>query len=695
MAIHWQIPFKSLRSGTDYTVNIYDSTYSGSPIILKGGAQPFTTQESDDDDEFIPIRTHTGYLRIVDDGKAVKNNQEIAWSWKELLPATDTDRPVTLTAGGTVVWQGFMQSQNFGGVLYGNPQEREFPIQCPLAVLEGTDINYQHTEIENFAYLLQRIVNAIDVVSGGTENSSGVITTNGTIHINNIYVQGNTDAQSWLLKRIDWQNFADEDSDGNLIARFNLYQCLEDLCRFWGWTARTYRNNLYLTCADDSSEQSWLTLTRANLDTMAGGSSAGTTGGAFSTLNYDALTDIFASVEQNDYRQRGANRSTVKADTNRGDDAVLNIFNDKTIKAMKDLGNQSGMVHYVLFTNDLLSVNQPYLKVSCREGYASLNVGYFGYAHDAPYENVVRIKKTGANNATPFVTIETPYEHNFSDGFLRMYGQTYRFADEYLDPYDEYYISRSHMYARIAIGKSKSNAMWWNGQTWQSSPTFCRITIGNKPNNIDGNKNEFAFLYLQASQGSSDDWGCNILPVSGLQGKLFIDLLGTDDTRVEEIDGERSFELRDLKIEFTRNPGVVKYVSASDTVHVEDIDRPTYFEYKSSNQNNVRMDWNADCIYATENKCKFCYGELINPDGTFCETVGYGNTSARPEQHLANRVTNYWAAAKRKLTTELRADKITEPSPMNKVTLDSTTGHPIAISHDWRDDIIYLTTLEL
>ena len=414
MAIHWQIPFKSLRSGTDYTVNIYDSTYSGNPIILKGGAQPFTTQESDDDDEFIPIRTHTGYLRIIDDGLDANGN---AFNWKTLLPATDTDRPVTLTAGGTVVWQGFMQSQNFGGVLYGNPQEREFPIQCPLAVLEGTDINYQHTEIENFAYLLQRIVNAIDVVSGGTENSSGVITTNGTIHINNIYVQGNTDAQSWLLKRIDWQNFADEDSDGNLIARFNLYQCLEDLCRFWGWTARTYRNNLYLTCADDSSEQSWLTLTRANLDSMAGGSTAGTTGGSFSTLNYDSLTDIFASVEQNDYRQRGANKATVKADCNVFDETIYESFPNDTVKQMEE-GGWQGVTQYgdikVNYTNNKYSFTTSYFSASAVSGNASFNLARFIKDNDQSTKSkVIRILKT--YNGTPYVSFNSKYSNLLAD----------------------------------------------------------------------------------------------------------------------------------------------------------------------------------------------------------------------------------------------------------------------------------------
>ena len=683
MAIHWQIPFKSLRVGTDYTVNIYDSTYSGQPIVLKGGAQPFTTQEDDNDDMFTPIRTQTGYLRIVDDGKDASGN---SWNWKTLLPSTDTDRPVTLTdGGGNVVWQGFMQAQNFGGVLYGNPQEREFPVHCPLTILEGSDINYQQKEIQNFAYLLKQITDNIATKGGSA------------VGIDNIIIQGNTDAQQWLLKRIDWQNFTSDDGDGNLTARFNLYQILEDVCRFWGWTARTYHRNIYLTCADDSSEQSFLSLATGSggsLETMAGGTSAGLTGGAFTVLSPSG--DIFASVEQNDYRQRGPNRSMVKVDTNRGEDTVLDVFNDTTIEAMKDLGNQGTMIHGVRYSNDLLSVDQPYLKVTCREGYASLNIANFGQAYNAPYSNVVRIKKTGGNNVTPFVTIETPYEHCFNDGFLRVYGQIYRFTDEYIDLYDDpYFLGRSYMYARIAIGKSKTNAMWWNGQTWQSSPTYCRLSIGNKENNLDGNKNEFPFMYLQETQASSDDWACNILNVSGLQGKLFIDLLGTSNTRVSEIDGERCFDIRDLKIEFTRNPGVVKHSSASDMIYAEAIDRPTSFEYKANNQNNVRMDWDADCVYATENKFKFSYGELINPNGTFCESVPYNGTNERPEQHLANRVVNYWASAKRKLEVELRTDAITDPSPQNRMSIDSTTGYPIAVGREWRNDVTKLTILEL
>ena len=696
MANNYTITFKSLRAGTVYTLNIGGGT--GAAIPLKGGAQPFTTQEDDSDDMFTPIRTQTGYIRIVDDGFDARTPAQ-AFNWKDLLPATDTSRPVTLTANGTVVWQGFMQAQNFGGVLYGNPQEREFPVQCPLTILEGTDINYQHTAIENFAYLLQRIVNTIDVESGGTENSSGVITANGSIHINNIYVQGSADAQEWLLKRIDWQNFCDIDGDGVLIARYNLYQILEDVCRFWGWTARTHGQDLYLTCADDSSEQTWLTMTRAQLDTMAGGSTAGTTGGAFSTVTLSG--DIFANTNQDDYQLRGPNKATVTADTNRGDEDVINPLNDEIVKQMENLGYQSSYIDYdgkrVNYTNDLLTINQPFLKATCREGYASFNIGniFVNGSNQNEFVNVIRIKKTGSSSSTPMVSLETAYEHNFSDGFVRFFGQTYRFTKEYQDPYEAFPIGRSYMYARIAIGKDKDHAVWWNGRTWQGTATYCRISIGNKPNNIDNDLNEFFFLYLQETQASSDDWGVNILPLSGQQGKLFIDLLGTSNTRVSQISNERSFELKDFRVEFLRNPGVTKFYSASDNIRITDVERPSQFGYKNTNGNKVRDEWNADCIYATENACKFGYGELFNSDGTFVENVTYGQNQARPEQHLANRVSAYWATSKRKLAVELMSDQISAVTPMNKASIDGTTGYPVSINHDWRDDITQLTIIQL
>ena len=185
MAIHWQIPFVSLRTHTQYTVNVYDMTYSGSPVLLKGGADPITTDEDGDDDPFAPIITQSGKLRIIDDGFAADG--VTPFDWKQFVPSLAAERPVTLThmVNGTAVvdWQGFMQTQDFSGTLYDIPQEREFPLCCPLSVLKSQQPSTADPQRHNFAYV-------IDLMAAAAEALSVQV-----IGFDTFIIQGNHDAQ--------------------------------------------------------------------------------------------------------------------------------------------------------------------------------------------------------------------------------------------------------------------------------------------------------------------------------------------------------------------------------------------------------------------------------------------------------------------------------------------------------------------
>jgi hypothetical protein len=79
----------SLRSSTTYTLEITGG--SGAFIHLKGGAQPFSTHEDDDEDQFAPIRTQSGTIRIVDDGKDANGTDLGTDWWKDLAPVNDTE----------------------------------------------------------------------------------------------------------------------------------------------------------------------------------------------------------------------------------------------------------------------------------------------------------------------------------------------------------------------------------------------------------------------------------------------------------------------------------------------------------------------------------------------------------------------------------------------------------------------------
>ena len=132
--------------------------------------------------------------------------------------------------------------------------------------------------------------------------------------------------------------------------------------------------------------------------------------------------------------------------------------------------------------------------------------------------------------------------------------------------------------------------------------------------------------------------------------------------------------------------------------------RVTTREYTAENSARTIDVWNADCIFASDNNMEYGYGLLMNADGTFMASAPYaaGTSGQRPEQHLANRVAAYWNLSRRRIKTELQSQiTINNVAILNAITpgvllsLDGTTGHPIAISHDWHDDVTKVTMLEV
>ena len=684
MAIHWKIPFVSLRSGIAYNVNIYDASYSGSsPVILNGGVDPFVTQEDDNEDFFCDIRTQTGYIRIIDNGLDANGN---TFDWKTFVPSTDTDRPVTLTHvvnGSTVLdWQGFMQAQNFGATLFGNPQEKEFPIQCAITVLEGSDIDSTHKAIENFAYVLRECLNEIDVLSGGTV-SDHVLQTPGTVHINSIYVQGGEDARRWLLKRVDWQNYLTLDGDG-FGARYDLYTILEDICRYWGWTARTYQDRLYLSRPDDIDRQTFATLTRAQLDALAGGTDAS----GIESFYVTALTgEEFTSMNNEDFKQRGHNSSLVHVDGNGAEDFNLIELDEKVMEMMQEQGWSSETYQeddsLVSYTNDLLSFTRPLVTGTARDTFGAFALGQVTTIGEQPSEamKMIRIKKTynaGYADVQPYAQLTTRYHHIYADGFFQMHGQTYRRTQLFEHPeYEDSDVGEKTMYMRLGVGKTRNNAKWFNGTTWTTAEGMFKVTIGNRGTS-------FYAVNL------SGHFMRKAIPAPDAEGLLFVEFLGSDD--LDDLDGEKSFELVDFTIEYYKN-------NARDVGNRvwEKIDLPSEMEYTSKNQNNVRDEWTADCIYASDNDMCYGYGMIINPDGTFMQTAVYGAENQHPEQNLADRVTHYWQTARRMVTVEMLANDVNVAaiSPEKRVTLDGTQFFPIAISRSWRDDVKMITMLEL
>ena len=693
MAKNYTITFKSLRAGTVYTLNIGGG--SGTAVALYGGAEPFTTDEDASEDQFTPIRTQSGYFRIVDNGYAA--NGTTAFDWKDLLPATDSERPVTLTYGGTVVWQGFMQSQTFSGALYGNPQEREFPVICPLGVLSGVDIDF-NAGLKNFAYVLKSVCDTIDSKSGNV------------VTITSIVIQGGSDARNWLLTKIDWQNFATEDADGVMRAKYSIYEVLEDMCRFWGWTARTKGTVLYLTASDDSAEQSFLTLTRTQLNQLANetSTSAGTTS---STIPSVTLTDasnnhIFASTYQTDYKVQGPHKAVVKADCNEHDTVVR--FAPKDVEDWIEQGSsytwvQGGEDLVGYFTcpggayaqtgrqgtkigNSMKVMTSAYGGVSRRQIYQS---------SDAESPIIADMLMSLANRPSTdygnsVIQLQTLKPMAFSGGSIKLSGTTWQGSAPLEHRSNLYYIR-----IKLGIGMTRASAKWWYMEIsndtivygWDTSEHMFYVPL---------NGNNLMSTGIP-SIGPLETRFPKIPVGSDTYGYIFIDIIDGYDMGQSSITYFSDFQIANFAIEFSRDSYQIPDVTIKRAREMKK-DRVSTMQYAASNTNDSKEEWNANCIFASDNNMEYGYGLLLNSSGNIISTVNYGGTPEHPEQHLANRVTTYWATAKRKIDTELQANKVGDVTPNTKVTISGESGYtftPIAISRNWRDDVLKLSLLQL
>jgi hypothetical protein len=94
-------------------------------------------------------------------------------------------------------------------------------------------------------------------------------------------------------------------------------------------------------------------------------------------------------------------------------------------------------------------------------------------------------------------------------------------------------------------------------------------------------------------------------------------------------------------------------------------------------------------------------GLLMNADASFMATALYAGGSEHPEQHLANRVADYWEVSRQKIVCDLQSQAdianvtIANVSPLYKATLNGKTFHPVSINREWRDDKSTFTLLEI
>lgn len=247
---HWQCCFQSLN-GTQYAVNICEQDYDGDIVQLTGAAEPFTTQEDESEDIFTPIRSQSGYLRVIDpDGTLLA----------DIIPQNNTERLVQLYHGtytgvwpdGTFThaadaleWQGFLQAQAYTQPWDGNANELELPVKSLLGALEDVTIAEEYAPVEkNVAALILAAFSQF-----GLRN---------TVDLRYIHVISDaTDpVNTLLLPILQWSVFFSEETINNEGDSYNQLvgvsysEALSAVMSLYGWQMRENGSDIYLVQYD-------------------------------------------------------------------------------------------------------------------------------------------------------------------------------------------------------------------------------------------------------------------------------------------------------------------------------------------------------------------------------------------------------------------------------------------------------------
>ena len=667
----WQIKFCSLKTETVYTVSVIksESTEAEEDVVvpLLGGSQPFVTDEDDDEDFFMPVRTQSGYLTIVDTG--VDRNGD-PFDWRELLPSTDVDRPILVTnSAGDIVWAGFMQAQNFSGVLFERPQERKFPIQCYLSSLSRIDISpnaFSSYNLQNFATLLIHIM-------GQIPNET----------FNTIYVQGGNDVKTWLTRKFDWMVFGGTmDDNGSLVSEYAVLDALTNMCTYWGWTARTSGLNLYLLSPDDDTEQDIAKIGQDELLHLA----AGDTSVAIEIVHPQELpiADEFAGTDNTDAQMRGPNMASITVNVGEIDNKMFYCYPDFVSEQMYNEGFESGYT-------------PGWQQYGC-----DTFVGWCHYAVLKLFKLMSFPDRWGnAEEVLPVIhfaewddyaqtTFQTKKAHIYGPGYFTLKGELYldkkRVSREQEGKPE---VGEAWMYMSLGIGLTPASCVWYNaglliGDPWGTEEVRNRVCLG----------------------GNSDImWCSNINPIIMIaidriyirtpkKGLIFLRFYGSDMNE-EDCKLINGFDLAGFSLEYTLQDDPFRYI---DPV------RHDSREYTAKNDNVLQDKWSTDCIFSTENYMKFGPGPVLNSDGYFAgwnytehreAQPEHGTGDTYPEQHHVDRVASFWSRARRKIDCELIYNPAKVISPLTPIRVDGTKLHPLSISRDWREDVVSITAIEL
>lgn len=709
----YTITFHSLRANTEYNLLI-----SGGGTLIDGAASAFETNEDSDTDMFMPVRCQSGRFSFIGTGSAGRT------VWLAMIPTDALSVPVKLThvaSGSTVIdWQGYVTPQVFQNDFpHNGTSEHDIEVQCPLSVLGTIDIATNGPAVVTIASLIHTYI--FSRLTGTT--------------ITNYYFQGTeTAARSRLLIKLIWANFLDTDSDGNIKPKYTCRQLLEEVCKFFGWSCRMVGTEVYFSMPVDNTA-GYMRYTPNQMASMTA-----STPGSYQGITNLSITDaMFVNTENNEMVIPGIRSATVRSDINELENLIeipyeelyerYNIGIPQSPIIMRSVDwyehNVYNLVRQPNANNSTLAYENDSVSLEC---YMELVPGtgqdsgnqkrycrFFTYddndvGGDLQSQQIPQSKQqfswrncielfqsyTYQGSASHYLfKIASKQVFIISDGILYINFKCHQVSEWITTKVTIDGVLRD---VPTAIARLRVGDKYWNGNTWgttASSSFYLPFNAGGaKTNRQSATDPEYSGYGIPVPNTMRGTIELTILRVVPFARPAYDEL-----AEVAYING--FLPLLDFEIGFVRG-------TIEDKKH-----RGNEFKKMGGNfsdETNVDLIFASDFPYGTGSYIRHMpagLGYILDntnekPMEKIYKIVNERETDVQvvPEEELARLISFYGSTTHRAVTLSLNSSMLGTPTPRHRSytsqELSDIGGFfPLAVSHNWHDDITTLTLIKV
>lgn len=657
MAIHWKIPFKSI-TGIAYTLNVYDATYSGSAVTLTAAAAPFVTSEDNSTDILEPVRISTGYINVI-------NRGDLAG----LLPATPKARPVTLTSGNTVLWQGYIKQQQMTQPWAQTPYELQLPVVSALGILDNKiekgDVPYR-----------ARIAEYLQLAIAAT----GATYTN-IVYPADLKLDENADWDVFFRLGIqdrNWFSYKNEnilDPDESRFDGMTWIDILTELMRAFGYTMYERGTTIYILGRRGVYHNS---ITLADLETLAANGTITPTTVTSQTIAISSLQ--IGGADGTIDMMESKRRAVVESQINPFDDDSLPVMDTlyldyaATVSVQKQAYQVTGWYYYdkrlglyepkqdtnvwtfkqfsggVQTTWDAQDITRDYnMAVYCRDSEGNDKI-------------VINYDSIGDGWSTDWVcSVKSPTQSFFAGGYLSLH-----MGVEFFEGVGGSVDGMHYAKFMLRLGNYYYNA---TSHSWSTTPSqfSCHIVDGfiEGPSSYEVGDNNSAVFKI---------------PDGGIYGDVELYIYNPYSTAAAQQGYQAVFELSKMDmryVDYETDNFKDEYVTDSNRFVV-----PLNTFAKDDAEINTAL--------SSFINHRMGYGVMIAPDYSAPQEKLIDRYAGEVylEESLVRLITSCYENAQQILTIPLR--HTSDIIPTDRYTWDSGTYNYLSVSRQWADDTQYL-----